>query len=129
MWMNEGMTMYLQGVYESESQGVPLEDILDGWAAPTYEPALREKAGPPGDYDPTMFGEGNVYYGPALMWHEIREKTGDARFWRMVRRWPSVHAGGNATREQYLDWVEDETGEELTPLFDAWLLAPTSPPR
>lgn len=129
MWMNEGMTMYLQGLYESEKQGIPFEEILDGWAQPSYEPGMREKAGPPGDYDPTMFGEGNVYYGPALMWHELREQIGDERFWQLVRTWPTVHAGGNATRAQYLDWVEKEAGEELTAFFEAWLMGRTSPPR
>jgi aminopeptidase N len=129
MWMNEGMAMYLQGIYQSETEDIPLTEILDGWASPAYEPAMREQAGPPGAYDPTMFGEGNVYYGPALMWHELREKIGDDRFWRMVRVWPTVHAYGNATREQYLSWVEEETGEELSAFFDAWLMGPTSPPR
>jgi aminopeptidase N len=129
MWMNEGMVMYLQGQYEADQARIDVDQVMDEWAAPLYEPTMREEAGPPGAYDPAMFGEGNVYYGPALMWHEVREKIGDERFWSMVRAWPRVHAGGNATRRQYLAWVEKHTGEELTALFDAWLMGATSPPR
>ena len=47
----------------------------------------------------------------------------------MVRKWPRVNALGNATREEYLDWIEKETGEELTSFFDAWLMGEETPPR
>jgi aminopeptidase N len=127
VWMNEGMTMYLQGQFEADTTGRDVGEVMDDWA--TYEAGMREEAGPPGAYDPRSFAEGNIYYGPALMWHELRERIGDKRFWSMVRAWPSVDAGGNATREEYLAWVEEETGEELTAFFDAWLLGETTPPR
>ena len=100
---------------------------MDTWA--TAEPEMRAESGPPGNYDPTTFGQGNIYYGPALMWHELRKKIGNDRFWAMVRKWPSVNKQGNATREEYLDWIEEETGEELTAFFDAWLMGEKTPPR
>ena len=53
----------------------PLETVLDRFAP--AEPLLRREAGPPADYDPATFGEGNVYYSPALMWHELRERLGE----------------------------------------------------
>jgi len=127
VWMNEGMTMYLQGQYEADSSGTDIDDVMDTWA--TAEPEMRAESGPPGDYDPTTFGQGNIYYGPALMWHELRKKVGDDAFWAMVRKWPRVNARGNATREEYLDWIERETGKELTSFFDAWLMGETTPPR
>ena len=127
VWMNEGMTMYLQGQYEADSSGTDIDDVMDTWAA--AEPGMRAESGPPGDYDPTTFGQGNIYYGPALMWHELRKKIGDDAFWKMVKAWPQVNARGNATREDYLDWIEEETGEELTSFFDAWLLGDKTPPR
>jgi len=127
VWMNEGMTMYLQGQYQADSEGQDIDAVMDTWA--TAESRMREESGPPGDYDPTTFGQGNIYYGPALMWHELRHKLGDKAFWAMVKEWPSVNAEGNATREEYLDWIEKETGEELTAFFDAWLLGEETPPR
>ncbi len=125
LWMNEGMAMYVQLVYEAERDGVPIEGVMDDLAG--KEKQLRREAGPPADYDPLAFGEDTVYVGPALMWQEVRERVGDRAFWRMVRGWPASRAGGNATREEYLAYVEEETGEELTALFDAWLLGETSP--
>ena len=63
------------------------------------------------------------------MWHELRKKIGDNAFWAMVRAWPSVHDSGNATREDYFDWVEETTGEELTAFFDEWINGTTTPER
>jgi len=127
VWMNEGMTMYLQGQFQADDTGESIDSIMDKWAL--QESGMRATAGPPGAYDPRKFGAGNIYYGPALMWHELRLRIGDEAFWAMVRKWPRVHAEGNATREQFLGWVEKETGEELTRFFDAWLLGTTTPER
>ena len=125
MWMNEGMAMYLEKVWDSESGGRPLEAAMDEYAA--ADAILRAEHGPPGAYDPTMFGKGNVYYIPARMWHELRQQIGDDAFWEMVRAWPSVHDNGNATRQQYFAWVEETTGEELSEFFDQWLMGEESP--
>ncbi|MDT0203449.1 M1 family metallopeptidase [Nocardioides sp. AE5] len=127
MWMNEGMAMYLQGVYEAEATGITIDAVMDNWA--TYEVGFRADAGPPGNYDASRFAESNVYYGPALMWHELRGMLGDDRFWDMVRTWPTVNPMGNPTREEYLAWIQEYTGEDLTAFFDAWLLGEETPPR
>jgi aminopeptidase N len=128
VWMNEGMTLYLaEGVWNAETNNLDLDVVMDDFAA--REKGMRADAGPPGDYDPRMFGDGNIYYGPAVMWHELRLEIGEEKFWAMVRAWPTEHAEGNPTREQYLDWIEEETGEELTAFFDAWLMGETSPRR
>ena len=127
VWMNEGMAMYLQGVWEAEAAGIPVADQMDRWAV--WEPQMRAEAGPPAAYDPQAFGEGNIYYGPALMWHEVRERVGDEAFWDMVRAWPAARDNANATREDYLAWVEDRLGTDLGALTDGWLLGGSAPLR
>lgn len=127
VWMNEGITMYLQAIYESEHGGPSLAKAMDGYAA--ADGFLREQAGPPGDYDPATFGEGNIYYIPAVMWDELRKRVGDEAFWSMVRAWPGEHDNSGATREDYLDWVEQTTGEELSEFFAAWPTGASTPTR
>jgi aminopeptidase N len=127
VWMNEGMTMYLQGQFEADRAGLDIDSVMNQWAL--RESGARKRSGPPGNYDPREFGEINIYYGPALMWHELRRRIGDKAFWSMVRKWPRVHAEGNATREQFLSWVEKETGEELSSFFNAWLMGRRTPHR
>jgi aminopeptidase N len=127
VWMSEGMAMYLQGMWEAEQSGLTLDQQMDVYAG--YEVDHREESGPPAAYEPGEFGEGNVYYGPALMWHELRERIGDDEFFAMVRAWPAARDNLSTGREDYLAWVEEETGQELTGFFDAWLLGETTPPR
>jgi aminopeptidase N len=127
VWMNEGMAMYLQGMWEAEQEGVTVDEKMDSWAF--QESADREYSGPPGDYDPGKFGDGNIYFGPALMWHELRQQIGDEEFFALVRDWPAEQENGTADREEYLAWIEEQTGEELTAFFDDWLLSARTPPR
>jgi aminopeptidase N len=126
LWMNEGMAMYLQLVWQAEDTGEPLEQILRRAAG--FERESRRANGPPGAYDPDAFGAIQVYYGPALMWDQVRRRVGDDAFWEMVRAWPSYDPDGSSNRDEYLAWVEEQTGTELSDLFDGWLLAKRSPP-
>ncbi|TWH00793.1 Aminopeptidase N [Nocardioides sp. J9] len=127
VWMNEGMAMYLQGMWEAEQEGIHIGQKMDDWAM--FEARLREDAGPPGAFDPKKFGNSNIYYGPALMWHELREDVGDEVFFDLVREWPASQENGNADRTEYLAWIEDTLDEELSDFFDAWLLGEQQPPR
>ena len=125
VWMSEGMTMYLQLTYQAETSGRPLEQILR--RAVPIERRSRRMNGPPAAYDPGTFAEQNIYYGPALMWDQVRRRVGDERFWAMVKAWPTVDQDGGVDREEFLPWVEEQTGTELSDLFDGWLFAKRSP--
>ncbi|GAA4669520.1 M1 family metallopeptidase [Nocardioides nanhaiensis] len=127
LWMNEGMAMYLQGMWEAEQRGVEVGVVMDEWAP--SEAQYRAESGPPGAYDRGAFASSNVYYGPALMFHELRERVGDEAFFAMARGWPAANDNGNATRQEFLDFIESSTGEELSDFFDAWLLGETTPSR
>ena len=126
VWMNEGMAMYLQGMWEAEQNDITIDEQMDIYAG--YEDDYRAESGPPAAYDPTQFGESNVYYCPAVMWHELRKRIGDERFFRVVRDWPAVDPESNAGRDDYLPWLVERTGVERE-FFDAWLLGETSPAR
>ena len=117
--------MFVQGAYEADRAGISIDAKLTEWI--DRERQARLESGPPGAYDEGEFGAGNVYYGPALMWNELRHNVGDAEFWRLVKEWPTVYADGNATREQFFDWVEAETGQELSAFFEDWIMGRTTP--
>jgi aminopeptidase N len=127
VWMNEGMAMYLEGLWDAHLDHEPIEYTMDYWAG--FEKRLRRESGPPAAYDPARFGEGNIYYGPALMWDELRKRIGDDAFYALVREWPHVHEYANSNRDDYEAWVEEQTGLELSDFFDSWLLGAKSPER
>jgi len=120
LWMSEGMAMYLQGLWQAERGKVPLKESLQRWRL--SEPALEQDFGRPAHYDPATFGESNAYYGPALMWHALRHRLGDRRFWSLVRAWPRSHEDGNASYDDITSWWSQHSGEDLRPFFDSWLL-------
>jgi aminopeptidase N len=126
VWMNEGMTMYLQLAWEAQRYGPGLDRTMSLVAADA--PQMRAAAGPPADYDPSTFGEGNIYYIPALMWDQLRRRIGDQEFWSLVRAWPRSHDDTNASYDDITSWWSDRTGLKLRPFFDQWLLGQTSPP-
>jgi aminopeptidase N len=125
LWMNEGMTMYLQAMWESENGGTPLDERLAGWAAGGQR--LRDETGPPAAYDEEAFAEPNVYYLPAVLWHEVRAEIGDDTFFRLVREWPASRDNDNAGYDEIVAWWSRESGTDLAPLFRAHLLGEDQP--
>ena len=127
VWMNEGMATYVQGVWMAENQGEPVSAVMDRWAE--IEVLERAEAGPPAAYDRDSFGSSNVYYGPALMWDEVRQRLGDEEFWALAREWPAAHDNANADYDDITSWWSEQSGDDLSALFDAWLLGETTPER
>ncbi len=127
VWMNEGMAMYLQLMWEAEQDGGrrSLERLVRSYR--TYEQEVRTRAGPPGAYAPEQFGSANIYFGPALMWHALRRTLGDETFFAIVRSWPTTQDNRSTDRETFLAYIEEQSGRELDDFFDAWLLSETSP--
>ena len=119
VWMSEGMAMFLQLLWQSEHGDGSLAGQLSRYRS--YALQSLERDGTAADYDPTAFGETNVYYVPAMMWDALRQRLGDAEFWRLVRAWPRSHSGGNADYAGIVRWWSQRSGQDLAPVFDAWL--------
>jgi aminopeptidase N len=127
LWMSEGMTTYLAEANWTGSHG-PRDrtQILRRWS--TFAAGLRAQYGPPAHYAPQSFGEGNVYYIPALMWDTIRQRLGDATFWRLAAAWPHSRLYTSQDRDSIAAWWSQRSGQDLRPLFHRWLLARAEPP-
>ena len=125
VWLNEGMTMLMQWVYEDEHEIRPLRESLDN--ARAGDQGLRDEYGPPGAYDPAQFGGSNIYYTPALMWNELRVELGDDEFYRIARSWLTENDNTSVTREQVFEHWETGTGRELSAFFDAWITGRRTP--
>lgn len=125
VWLNEGMTMLMQALWEADHKGDKVETTMADWRA--IDQDLRDDYGPPGDYDKAQFGGSNIYYSPGLMWNELRLELGDDEFFRIARSWLSTYDNESVTRDDiYAHW-ETETGRELSAFFDAWILGRTTP--
>jgi aminopeptidase N len=124
--MNEGMATYVaEANWSGTHTHVTRTQILRRWAM--LAPRIRAQYGPPASYRPGSFAEGNAYYLPALMWDTIRQRLGDREFWRLVRRWPATHRFTSQDRSTLAAWWSRQSGQNLKPLFHAWLLDTREP--
>jgi aminopeptidase N len=127
VWLNEGMTMLMQWIYEDEHDITPLSENLE--QARAVDQSFRDEYGPPGEYDRRQFGSSNIYYLPALMWEELRRELGDGEFYAIARSWLETQDNRSVTRQDIYSHWEAETGRELSAFFDAWIEGRTTPAR
>lgn len=126
LWMNEGMATYLaEASWTADHTGRTLHEVLRPWAG--FAGSLRSLYGPPAHYAAGSFGEGNAYYVPALMWDTVRQRLGDATFWRLAAAWPRTHRFTSQDRAALATWWSRRSGQNLRPLFHQWLLGAHEP--
>jgi aminopeptidase N len=125
LWLSEGWAMWMQQAYEVYRGGYKYLGGMDNWRS--YDESSRQASGPPGDYDPKSFGDLNVYLGPAMMLDKIRQRVGDEKFTALSEAWVADHAYGNATRQEFVRWLNAETGERFNQLVNLWLDSPHTP--
>jgi aminopeptidase N len=61
------------------------------------------------------------------MWYTIRQRLGDATFWRLAAAWPRAHRYTSQDRDSIAAWWSKESGQDLRPLFHQWLLGTPQP--
>jgi aminopeptidase N len=122
IWLNEGFAVYAELLWqEHNGEGGP-----DEFAA-----QIGDASGlldlPPGDPGANSLFAPTVYDRGALTLHVLRDAIGDDAFFTLVRTWVERHSGGSASTADFEALAEEVSGQDLTPLFDAWLRAPRMP--
>ncbi|MDP4507985.1 M1 family metallopeptidase [Nonomuraea turcica] len=125
LWLNEGFAMYFELQWYADDQGHSIDPYIA--SIRRLDAKLRKENGPPGRYRRDSFAQSNVYYGPAIMLHEIRERLGDKRFFAMTKAWPQEHRNTTQDRASFIKWINEHTGEDFTELIDTWLDSTTTP--
>lgn len=103
LWAEEKENADLDARYRTRIESMP--DEL--WAQPLHD-----------------MGEGNefgaVYEKGPVAVHALRLRLGDEAFGELLRRWPAEHANGNARWEDFEQFAEHVSGQELDEFFRAW---------
>ena len=68
-----------------------------------------------------------IYFRGAMTLHQLRLAVGDADFFRILRKWTRLHAGGNVTTDEFIQLAERISGQDLDALFETWLFTPEKP--
>ncbi|MFJ3329036.1 M1 family metallopeptidase [Streptomyces griseus] len=125
MWLNEGFATYVEWLWAADHEDVPVEESFReayeddaNWAFPPADPPTAAELS-----EPPVYGRG------AMAVHRIRLAVGDdAAFFALVRGWTQKYRHGNADTDDFTAYVEEETGQDLGRLWDAWLYGGSRPP-
>jgi aminopeptidase N len=123
VWLNEGFATYASWLWSERTGGEDADslarqvDQADGAALDL----------PPADPGPDDLFAGSVYDRGALTLHVLRRTIGDDAFFTLLHRWVERYGGRSASTADFEALAEEVSGQELTPMFDAWLRAPTAP--
>ncbi|MFE6185035.1 M1 family metallopeptidase [Streptomyces sp. NPDC056465] len=125
MWLNEGFATYAEWLWSEDHHGATAEERFRtayaddaNWAFPASRPP-----GPADLSRPPVYGRG------AMVVHRIRQEVDDDEvFFGIVRGWLSAHRHGNASTADFTAYVEEESGLDLTELWDTWLDGGSRPP-
>ncbi|MEU0372591.1 M1 family metallopeptidase [Streptomyces sp. NPDC006283] len=125
VWLNEGFATYAEWMWRQEFDGVPVRE--------SYENAFADEANwafapaePPDSAD--LFGA-PVYGRGAMVLHRVRQAVGDEVFFGIVRGWAEKYRHSNASTDDFVGFVEKESGKDLTELWDVWLYGDEKPRR
>jgi aminopeptidase N len=122
IWLNEGFATYAELLWRERSgQGGP-GDLAAAYGTPDPELDL-----PPGDPGPAQLFARSVYDRGALTLHVLDETVGRDVFLIILRTWLERHDDASASSADFEALAEEVSGAELTPMFDAWLRAPSMP--
>jgi aminopeptidase N len=71
----------------------------------------------------------SVYSKGVLAMHALRREIGESAFDAVLRGWPAMHRGGNASWPEFEAFVERVSGMDLRGFFQAWFHDGTLPPQ
>ncbi|MEU0358530.1 M1 family metallopeptidase [Streptomyces cyaneofuscatus] len=125
LWLNEGFATYAEWLWAADHDGVPVRESFDE----AYESDANWAFAPADPPSPADLFEPPVYGRSAMVVHRIRlAMDDDAAFFALVKGWTKAHRHGNASTEDFTAYVEEESGQDLTELWDAWLYGGSRPP-
>jgi len=127
IWLHEGFATWSEWIW-SEHQG---NKSAAQWFKQLYNTPAQDTAfwGPAVDAfsDPALLFNGTVYYRGGMTLEALREKIGDATFFRLIKDWATQNRFGNVTTPQFIALAEKESGTNLTAFFDAWIFQDAKP--
>lgn len=135
IWLNEGIATFMEWRWrELVPDETGKRHPADEWLQLTYE-----GSGSPGsDFwtrttvaDPcperlrsdcrTWLFDFPVYQRGGMAMQALRNRIGERDFWRLLRRWIAVNAGGHGTTEEFEAMAAKVSGDDLDGFFKAWL--------
>ncbi|MGQ0844709.1 MAG: M1 family aminopeptidase [Sporichthyaceae bacterium] len=125
IWLNEGFATYAEWLwFEREGTATVEESFQRAYDLFTARDLWKNRTGDPG---PDALFDSSYQRG-AMTLHQIRRSIGDAKFFRLLKEWPTRYAGKTVTTDAFRKLAEEIGGRDLTELFRRWLFTARQPP-
>jgi aminopeptidase N len=129
IWLHEGFATWSEWIWSEHEGGMPaarqFKQLYDTSAQDTA--FWNPPPGAPGTL--ALLFDGTIYDRGGMTLEALREKVGDAVFFRIMRDWAQHNRFGNVTTQQFIALAQRLSGRDLTRFFDLWLYRPGKPVR
>lgn len=130
VWLSEGFATYFSSLYLASAHGE--ERLRKEMAQSRAEVIQHAKKSRSLIIDTTIQDIGKVlsvstYQKAAWVLHMLRIKIGEENFQSGIRKYYNSFRDGNAMTSDFVKVMEEVSGQELDPFFDAWLFQPGLP--
>jgi aminopeptidase N len=122
IWLKEGMATYSEWLWESRNEPSALRQIAEKNRFGFFDSSLSV-AEPAKDNLYTN----ESYTGGALVFYVLHQHVGDETFFEIMRTYVKRYGGGYAGTDEFIMLAEEVSGEDLDPLFEAWLFSAKLP--
>jgi len=125
IWLSEGFANYTHMMWRHEHDfGI---GSLDKAMYRMYRD-LPEQDAPVADPGENQLFSENVYNRGAVTLHVLRKELGDETFFKTLRTYSARYKNQNVTTDDFVNTVNEVSGQDMTAFFDRWVRQNALPP-
>src|SRR5918995_1409261 len=119
IWLNEGFATFMEWRWAETHGGRSAAALLRSYydnvsATSDFWTVIVADPGAARVFDSAIYGRGGMTL------QALRNRVGDAAFWRIIRSWIREQGGGNGSSEEFEELAGRISGPDLRPFSTAW---------
>ena len=127
IWLHEGFATFAEWLWREHTGQKPVaqkfKELYSTRASDTS--FWNPPPGNPGDA--AHLFDGTIYDRGGMTLEALREKIGEATFFKLLRDWYAQHKYGTIDTPGFVALASQESGQDLGHFFDVWLYQPGKP--